>query len=422
MIYHSYDLDLIIKVQLNSDCAGPLSSRVWLASIARSLRMFSRSVALLGLSLVAGGAALPYCLPIAFTHFYESRHEDGSFSLRNYSNSFPLTPINEFALTKELCVQSSGLPVVRSCLANRQWAELGRNITCRSTQTISMESQILNEWQYELNMGISNRASFNYPLIVMRNVSNLINQKSHKIGAVDVLNVNKIIGQVAKEPKDVAVCMQLIGVYNGLMATNSAELELSAQLNATNDLLYTFEDYTNGLAPQLKSCNESIPVDPTQQLIDVKMHNGVQALIGRVLSVFYLFPECNAYTGIAIYTEAGPGRQGCRHHGFWYRFLYANQSLDVLKEESALLAASYLTRDLWEALKDAGTSYLVFKIYANSALFVDLSTDKGSAKPASHILSISIPQVSSKYLYIYRSFFLAGFISYQEETDGQTDE
>ncbi|TDG47017.1 hypothetical protein AWZ03_006598 [Drosophila navojoa] len=357
--------------------------------------MYSHRFVLFAFSLVAGIAALSYCPPIEIIDYYESQNENGSNSRKNYSYSFPLTPINEFALTRELCVQSDGLPLVRKCLANQQWAQLDRNIGCRPSQGMAVESQSLSELQYELSMGISERSSFiDYPLAVMRNVSDLIAQMDAKIEPVDVLSINKIIDRVVNEPKDMAACIQMIRVYSDLMGANSSVLELSARLNATNDLLYKFEDYTNGLAPQLKSCNEPIAVDPTQELVDVKMHNGVQALIGKVLSVFYLFPECNAFTGIAIYTKPGPGREGCPHHGFWYRFLYSNQSLNALREEPDLLTASYLTRELWEALQVAGATYMVFKIYANNALFVDLSASNTGAKPASHVLSINIPQVS----------------------------
>ncbi|EDW63781.1 adhesion G-protein coupled receptor G2 [Drosophila virilis] len=344
------------------------------------------------LGIVSGSAQLLECPPTSFVHAYEA-----STGLITFANYLPATAINEFALPRRLCVERSGLPLVRRCLANQQWEKL-ENITCQLEQATNGQSQRLNDLQFDLAEGVSSRsAGMNFPLNIMKNISNIIGQNNHQIQPVDVLNVNKIIMEVAKEPKSWALCTEMIGLYNNLMATNSSVLELSARLNATNNLLYSFEDYTNGLAQQMVSganCNQRLPMAMPKHLVDVKVHNGVQVLIGGNLSVFYLLPECNHFTGIAIYSKAAAGREGCQHHRFWYRFLYANQSLEALRAEPGLQAATYVTHQLWQAMRRTGVNYLVFKIYANSALFVDAATASAKATPVSHVLSINIPQAS----------------------------
>ncbi|XP_064539831.1 adhesion G-protein coupled receptor G2-like [Drosophila montana] len=357
--------------------------------------MYAYRLLWLLLGIVSGGAQLLQCPPTRFENAYEA--STGLITIANY---LPATPVNEFALPRRLCVERSGLPVVRRCLANQQWEKL-ENITCELEQAANEQSQRLNELQFELVEGVSYRGSgLHFSLNIMENMGNIIGQNNHQIQPVDMLNVDKIIDEVAKEPKDVAVCTEMVGLYNNLMATDSSVLELSARLNATNNLLYNFEDYTNALAQQMvagTNCNQLLANPMPKHLVNVKVHNGVQVLIGGNLSVFYLLPECNQFTGIAIYSEAAAGREGCQDHRFWYRFLYANQSLDALRAEPGLQAATYLTHQLWQAMRSTGVTYLVFKIYANSALFVDASTESAKATPVSHVLSINIPQ-SSKNL------------------------
>jgi len=307
--------------------------------------------------------------------------------------------VNDFAMMGHICVDQTGLPVVRRCLGNNKWEDLG-NITCQFDRTTNDLSQSLNEIQVELNEGAPFRDSIpNYTRDIVQNMTRIVSSSTHKIQPVDVVNVNKIINKVSKESKIEAVSTEMIGLYNQLMTTDNLVLQLSARLNATNDLLYSFEDYMNQVAQNLgplKTCRKEKSNTMPRNLVDVKVANGVQILIGGNLSVFYLYPECNKFTGIAIFNRAGPYRQNCRHHRFWYRLLYANQSLNALKSESGLQIATFLTDQLWTALRRSGATFIIFKIYANNALFVETNLQSVKANPQSHVLSINIPQVSGK--------------------------
>ncbi|KAH8378477.1 hypothetical protein KR093_011608, partial [Drosophila rubida] len=293
------------------------------------------------------------------------------------------------------CLDENGLPLVRRCLAHNKWEELG-NITCHFDATISEWSESLNEIQLSLDEDVPFRDSMsNFYKDVVQNTSKIVGNAENKIRPVDVVYVNKIINVVAKKTKTEDVSSEIIGLYDQLMDTDDSVLELSARLNATNNLLYNFEDYIDKLEP-LKNCKSHNAMAKLTDLVDVKDANGLQILISNKLSVFYLYPECNQYTGIAIYDRAGPNRQNCRHHHFWYRLLYASESVGALKTESGLVAATFLTDQLWQSLKSVGASFLIFKIYANNALFVETQPLQDRSNLQSHVLSISIPKVSNK--------------------------
>ncbi|XP_034472002.1 adhesion G-protein coupled receptor G4-like [Drosophila innubila] len=296
-----------------------------------------------------------------------------------------------------LCVNQTGLPVVRRCLGNNKWEHLG-NVTCQFDQAANEISKSLNEISVELTEGVPFRDLMpNDYRDIVQNITRIVSQAKHNIQPVDVMNVNRIIKVVSKEPKNENISNEMITLYNQLLTTDSSVLELSARMNATNELIFNYEDYMNQVAKilgPLKSCKEQQPIDIPSNLVDVKVYNGVQILIMGSLGVFYLYPECNKYTGIAIYDRGGHGRKNCKHHNFWYQLLYANQNLNDLKDEPGLQTATYLTNELWTALKKSGATYLIFKIYANNAFFIQTNLQTEKAILQSHVLSIDIPQVS----------------------------
>jgi len=344
-------------------------------------------------------ASFEHCPRESFKHFYETHNENGGVNLTIFENYFPLTYVNEFAMMRHLCVNETGVPVVRRCLGNNTWEHLG-NVTCQFNQAANEMSVSLNKISVELTEEAPFRGlmSNDYRDIV-QNITRIVSQAKHEIRSVDVMNINQIIKIVSKEPMNEKISIEMITLYNQLLNTDRSVLKLSASMNVTNELIYNYEDYMNQVAKilePLKSCKEQQFVDIPGNLVDVKIYNGVQIFIMGSLGVFYLYPECNKYMGIAIYDREGPGRKNCKHHHFWYRLLYANQSLNDLKNEPGLQTATYLTDELWTDLKRSGATYLIFKIYANNAFFIQTDLQTKNATLQSHVLSIDIPQVSGK--------------------------
>ncbi|KAH8410383.1 hypothetical protein KR215_001238, partial [Drosophila sulfurigaster] len=330
------------------------------------------------------------CPHVRFHHIY-----DNGANRTIFDNYFPLTAVNESSTMGHLCVDQNGLPVMRRCLGHNKWEKL-KNITCQFEMEANELSQRLNKLKLQLNEELP-ALDETYRNNVVYNTSQLLGKAKNKIQPVDVVNVNKIIDAVTKEKtKTDAVSSAIIGLYDQLMDTDSTVLELSARLNATNSLLYNFEGYMDKLGPHLhdlKSCKPQNALVNITNLVDMRVAKGLQILVSQKLSVFYIFPDCNQYTGIAIYNRPGPNRLNCFHHYYWYRLLYAHESVDNLKAEPGLQTATFLSHELWQSVKSAGATYLIFKIYANNAFFIEKLPPEKRSSLQSHVLSISIPQV-----------------------------
>lgn len=183
------------------------------------------------------------------------------------------------------------------------------------------------------------------------------------------------------------------------MSSDARVLRISAQLNATNSVLSQFEEYMDALPQQyvasdrcgqvtVRAASEANEAETGVQIANYA-NIGVLLLMAQNLSVFYVNPVCENITGIAIYSAAAPERR--QGSGFWYRFLYANESVEQLKWESKLETAVLVPEQLWQQLhQSSGVSYLVLKVYGHDALFVE-TTQQRSRRPRSKVLSISMP-------------------------------
>ncbi|KAH8407079.1 hypothetical protein KR222_005688, partial [Zaprionus bogoriensis] len=335
-----------------------------------------------------------YCEAQDYVHNYELKAANGSLQLQQHVNRFERTKSGEFAVMRDLCLTPSGLPVRRLCecansTASASWAQL-RNTTCRAGSALS---QSLNRLREE--------ASQSKP-VVFAKLRHLLSQARGQLAPVDVYSAAQIFATLSSgaEQQSAALSADLIGICRELMSSDAQVLQLSAQLNATNALLSQFEDYLDAQPEQFvprESCGKSIACPACNASAEHGVefvnlaHVGVQALISRNLSVFYVNPLCENISGIAIYSAAAADR---RHFGgdsgFWYRLLHANERVEQLRRESELETAAYLPDTLWQRLLAAGASYLVLKVYAHDALFVE-TTEQRKRRPHGRVLSISIP-------------------------------
>lgn len=346
----------------------------------------------LGIGFVLGSsfsALLPPCPRVKFHCIKRIQHADGSVGLVNMSNFFRHTPRNEYAMTSYLCVDEQGLPVMRRCQENGQWEPLG-NITC---QQHSYLSEHLFKMDLYLNAKSTVRRERPDPYHIMNNVSETVLNFVEPLQPVDVVFIARIIDTVTKSQPNLTVSTDIISVYNHLMTTSNRVLQIACRFEATRKLLQNFEEFTNKLAPP--SCNNPEGFLPPISVLDVKYAAGLLLLIGEKISVIHLNPQCNNYTGVAIFNRNGTSRRNCKHHGYWYRLLQPTQNLLDLKQEEGLIAATYLNTELWKALRDKGATYLVFKVYTNNAFFFDISTPQEKAIPISNVLSLNVLGVQS---------------------------
>lgn len=338
----------------------------------------------LGIGYVFG--SLPKCPEVDFNYQKRIQYENGSVSLVNQTIQFPLTFSNNTAIMPQLCVnEKDGFQVRRRCLANNTWETLD-NIICRPTRKLSED---LFNMDLELNPIISDRSGgMNYD-IAIHNITDMIMGLMGPLEDHEVISLANII-KVVTESSDVNldVSTDIISMYNHLMDKSSEILQLAILQNATRNLLQNFERFTNKLEPP--HCDGTAS-NYTIRVLDMRKDAGLLLLIGEEISLLHLNPECKNYTGVAIYNGQGPDRRHCQHHGYWYRLLRPDQNLLELKQEKNLIAATYLTNDLWRALKESKAKYLVFKIYTNNAFFfADSTQEKRKVTPISNVLSLNV--------------------------------
>lgn len=343
-----------------------------------------------------------YCEAQDFAHSYEVKGDlDDQLRLRPHANRFERTRSGEFATMRDLCLDQSGLPVRRMCkvinATTATWSPL-ESVTCRAGNELS---QRISRLRQELNA-----AQHSKP-VVLTKLRHLLAQAHGQPAPVDVYSTAQIFASLYAEGQQVNATLSagLIGICRQIMSSDAEVLQLSAQLNATNLLLSKFEQYMDTLPEQLvppENCGKPVGCPECDGAAEnaVEIINlaavGVQALITNNLSVFYVNPLCDNITGIAVYSAAAPDR---RHSvsGFWYRLLHANESVEQLRQQSELQSASFVPDSLWQHLQRRGASHLVLKIYAHDALFVETSNQR-RRRPYGPVLSITIPEVESKYL------------------------
>ncbi|TDG52314.1 hypothetical protein AWZ03_001144 [Drosophila navojoa] len=327
-----------------------------------------------------------HCEPEDFQHNYKVLSATGEVTFEPHLNHFGRTRAGGWASMRDLCLDEQGLPWRRLCNASAEWATLG-SVNCSAGSQLSRQLNQLRE-------DVQSRSS---TAVALSKLRHLLTEARGQLAPVDVYSTAQIFAELLEQQQPTgAVSADLVGICREIMSSDEQVLRLSAEVNATNSLLSKFEDYMDALPPQLvpsESCGKTRAEADKSTEKGVQAVNyaqlGVQALMSSNLSVFYVNPECENITGIAIYAAGAADRMSASS-GFWYRFLYANESLEQLRAERDLQTGTYLPTQLWEQLSQRGASYLVLKVYAHDGLFVERAQQR-SPKPRSQVLSISIP-------------------------------
>ncbi|XP_034662753.1 uncharacterized protein LOC117897812 isoform X2 [Drosophila subobscura] len=344
------------------------------------------------------------CQPEEFQHDYIVRNHDQT----PHVNQWKRARVGENATLHDVCILRNGMPVTRRCEKvgyRAKWEVIDKwqPVVCLRRfreRTISVQLNSLHDDILEGRRRANDTQGRQQMAATMRD---LFRQPDKSVLPADVHMTGQVLGALMEQEKDAAVSADLVSVYKEIMSTDREVLRLSAQLNATNSLLTQFENYMDGLATQMVSrerCGKVVTqAQAASDAAEVAARGvetvnfsdiGVQALLSSNLSVFFVSPECDKITGIAIYSANSVGRKSSSD--FWYRFLRSSDSLDSLKRESDLEVATFLPKQLWEKVNKLGATYLVFKIYAHDALFVEMSLTR-SRRPRSKVISISIPEI-----------------------------
>ncbi|KAH8359506.1 hypothetical protein KR093_007209, partial [Drosophila rubida] len=338
-----------------------------------------------------------HCEPEVFKHDYIVINHDQT----PHTNKWKRTRVGENATLHDVCLLPNGLPVTRKCQLREmraQWEPIDHwpRVVCMRRfrqHTISVELNSLHDDILEGRRLTNNTQERRRTTALMRN---MFRQRDRTMLPADIHVTGQVFSELMEQPKDGALSADLVSICRNIMSTDENVLRLSAEINATNNLLNKFEDYMDAL-PRWVACGQSIiqaaseAVQPTDT--DVELVNfldiGVQALLSSNLSVFYLDASCSNITGLAVYSAASSDRQHASS-GFWYRFLHASESVDKLKQESNLEAATFVPQQLWQSITFGISPLIVLKIYGHDALFVETSQQR-NRRPRSKVLSISIP-------------------------------
>ncbi|KAH8407253.1 hypothetical protein KR222_011321, partial [Zaprionus bogoriensis] len=347
-----------------------------------------------------------FCEPEQFQHDYIVRNHDQT----PHSNKWKRARIGESATLHDVCLLRNGLPVTRKCLLqgmHAQWEPIDnwRRVVCMRRfreHSVSVDLNTLHDDILEGRRLTNNTQGRRNTSALMRSI---FQRHNRTVLPADVHMTGQVFSELMEQPKDEVVSTDLVSVCREIMSSDARVLRLSAQLNATNALLSNFESYMDALPQQFvasERCGKAVvhaASEGTAAETGVSIANfaniGVQVLMSGNLSVFYVNPMCENITGIAVYSAAAPDRR--EGSGFWYRFLYANVSVEELKWESKLETAVFTPEQLWHQLLARGASYLVLKVYGHDALFVETAMQR-SRRPRSKVLSISIPGFEGKQI------------------------
>ncbi|KAH8278619.1 hypothetical protein KR018_006145, partial [Drosophila ironensis] len=349
-----------------------------------------------------------FCEPEKFQHDYITRNHDQSPHLNRWKKA----KIGEHATLHDVCLLRNGMPVTRECQLKNfraQWesVEPWQPVVCLRRfreHSISTELNSLHDDILEGRRRTNDTQGRREMTGMMRN---MFRQQDRTLLPADVHVTGQMFATLMQQDKDASLGVDLVSVCKEIMSSDSQVLRLSAQLNATNSLLNQFENYMDALPEQMvprKNCGKVVPqvTSGAEEMASTGVETlnfsdiGVQALITGNLSVFFANPECDNITGIAIYSSHSEGRQASAS-GFWYRFLRATDEVAKIKLEAHLETAAFLPQNLWQAVRQKGVSYLIFKIYAHDALFVE-ATETRNRRPRSKVISISLPNLDGKYL------------------------
>lgn len=370
---------------------------------------------------------LLYCFPEVFEHDY--------IIVENYThpniNLWKRARIGERAGLRDVCLKPNGLPLTRLCRYNprsraAEWEDISgwQRVVCMRQTRECILSDKLNSLHEKLLEGQLLHAGVAQRIQVTGELNSMLREKDFKLLPADVHLTSQILHEVAITAQDPEVSADMVRICDRLMASDGQVLRISADLNATNSILQTFEEYMDALSARqvpTGGCSSTstttivsrpsaeseadVASSYSKAVEEVKMgHLGVRAHISTNISVFFLNPECVNISGIALYAPTAQQSIGsAAPHAlintvvanFRYRFIYMNESVEALAQEPELQVAGFLPTRLWQQVRaklqaKGKLPVIVLKVYGHDALFVD-PTLVHTRKPFSKILSISIP-------------------------------
>ncbi|KAH8232514.1 hypothetical protein KR032_008482 [Drosophila birchii] len=302
-------------------------------------------------------------------------------------NRVEATKVGKRAHLRDLCLDERNVPRRRRCQirnGTKTWQSF-ENVTCRMAPEFSTNLD---------SLAVNNSSD-------LSQLSDLVTHSKEPLNAADIVSISEIFSaQAKKSAKKVDDIEDLMNICQQVMSTDSETLRLAAEQNATNSLLSNFEDYLDAMAPQLLPGDGTTTIQISRDHSQVEtqpiLDKGVVLLRTKELTVFFVDPSIANVTGIAIFLEGLTSQ---------FRLLLSSENLEDIRAIEQLESAAILPEKLWRDVKERGARYLIFKVYARDALFVE-TAEELKRRPTSNVISITIPGLDDNNLPGKLPFFL----------------
>lgn len=322
-----------------------------------------------------------YCLP-------------NSISILNTQNWLG-SRIGQITTSLEMCLQISGIPILRICRGNAidggEWHYINES-QCHFS---SAETPMITTQLFDLSHSF---VRANQTEKVLESVSNLMVQATNLLSA-DVVYVSQIMESVAtfnnRLPLDDIQTENIYSIYNRLMDLDVKITANSSILNSTNVLLISFDQLINNLRiNDLNTVNE---------FSTFQVDKGVRSIITPNLMTHIIDSGIQNITGIGLFLDAKQEETDDLLR-YSIRFLYKNQSCSDLQHEPGLQLATFIPEDLIEFFGNDSVK-IIISVFINDILF-QVPFNENEIKANSMIISISVPDYDTSHLPIPLPIFM----------------
>ncbi|XP_073820078.1 adhesion G-protein coupled receptor G6-like [Musca autumnalis] len=196
----------------------------------------------------------------------------------------------------------------------------------------------------------------------------------------DLQITTHILQTITQHNKQPELLPNVLKIANNLMSSSAGIIMASNKIGTTKILIKTVEEYLDNITPTIMPTTDNCS----------KLRNGVIVKSEDQITVFYINALCTNISGVAIYQKSVQPTVRMMYDALtksYYRYLYMNQSLDELIQESNIEAAVHLPENLWKSNSKLGT--VKISLYHRNEIFMD---EHASVQPNSLVLKVTVPE------------------------------
>lgn len=302
---------------------------------------------------------------IDYFNIVDMRVADWCLPTKNQNLSWPLTPMEEIAMSSQLCITQNDIIALRKCQGNfingSSWGPFTEDC---------LEDVHLPE-----------KTKYLYKVLHTEKTSNTIESLSvlsdyfHDFSVMDISFLSKILYDISLSDTLNDTTHQFYKIFDGLFNVSNGNLKAAQTvLNSTDLLLNALDLYLNKYTPSKLGTE------------------GLTVYIRKHLMIHVTKPFLNNISGVALYCDSG----SC--DSFW-NYTIANLYATTNKtevDETNLEVAAYVPKALLNRLvsnctdKEKADLTIITTIFTNDVLFNEES-ENGNKSVDSKVISVLIP-------------------------------